>query len=116
MKKTFVLSALLCCVLGGAALGDSHTAPSQPPQTGKADKPAIVMGCVSAGNGSFKLTDGSGTNYQLAGDETKFTEHIGHRVEITGTITPSSSGQSGSQSTLTVASIKQIASTCNSSH
>jgi hypothetical protein len=115
MRNPVVITALLYCLIGGAALADSHTERSQPPQTGKADKPAIVMGCVSAGNGSFKLTDGSGTNYQLAGDETKFTEHIGHRVEITGTITPSSSGQSGSQSTLTVASIKQIASTCNSS-
>lgn len=83
-----------------------------------------VEGCLQGSNGSFTLTDASGTTYQLQGDTAKLTEHVGHEVRITGsssgaaspsassTATPSSSG--ANQQTLTVEKVKHISKTCKS--
>jgi hypothetical protein len=104
---------MLCFVICAAALTYTDTGSTQtsPPQ-GRAAK---VLGCVSASNGNYNLTDGSGTIYRLAGDASKFNEHNAHKVEVTGTVTPSTSDQAGSQPTLTVASIQPIAPNCNAS-
>ncbi len=121
MKRPLVLSAMLCFVICATALTYIDTGSTQSPTTstqqpGKADKPATkVQGCVSAGNGAFNLTDGSGTIYRLAGDASKFPEHNGHKVEVTGTIAPPTSGQADSQPTLTVSAIELIASSCTAS-
>jgi hypothetical protein len=116
MHKPFLLSAMFCFVICATAL--TYTDTPQPPKTstqqpGKNDKQAKILGCVSASNGAFSLTDGSGTIYKLAGDVSKFPEHNGHKVEVTGTIAPPTSGQADSQPTLTVAAIELIAPSCN---
>jgi hypothetical protein len=87
----------------------------------------------SAGN--WTLTDQSGKTYQLAGDTSKLSDHVGHQVRIMGTdnsssasssgsSSPSSSSSSsatgagsssGSQPTFTVQKVKMISSTCSTS-
>jgi hypothetical protein len=92
-----------------------------------------VEGCLSGSSGNYTLKDQNGTTYQLAGDTSQLSDHVGHEVQITGSTqsasasTPSSStgssaassAQSGSSSssqpTLNVASVKHIAATCSSS-
>jgi Protein of unknown function (DUF5818) len=83
-----------------------------------------VEGCLQGSGGNFMLTDSSGVTYQLQGDTSKLTEHVGHEVQIKGT-TSGSAGSSqssgaaagssaGSQQTLNVDSVKHIAKTCKS--
>jgi hypothetical protein len=86
----------------------------------------------SAGN--WTLTDQSGKTYQLAGDTSKLSDHVGHQVRLMGTdnsssasssgSSPSSSSPSsatgagaasGSQPTFTVQKVKMISSTCSTS-
>jgi hypothetical protein len=89
----------------------------------------------SAGN--WTLTDQSGKTYQLAGDTSKLSDHVGHQVRLMGTdnsssasssgstgSSPSSSSgssatgagaASGSQPTFTVQKVKMISSTCSTS-
>jgi len=88
-----------------------------------------VQGCLQGSSGSFTLTDKSGTTYQLGGDTSKLTEHVGHEVQIKGMTSPSapsaagssssnpsgSSAAGGSQSTLTVKEVKHMSKTCTSS-
>jgi hypothetical protein len=81
------------------------------------------------------LTDQTGKTWQLAGDTSKLSDHVGHQVRIMGTdnsssasssgsmgsSTNSSSGSSatgagsssGSQPTFTVQKVKMISSTCS---
>ena len=108
-----MLLFVICATFITFMSADSHQ-PS-PQQPAKGDKQAKVQGCVSEANAIFNLTDSSGTIYRLAGDASKFTEHNGHRVEVTGAITPSTSSQTDSQPTITVSSVQHIASTCNAS-
>lgn len=78
---------------------------------------------MQGSNGSFTLTDNSGTTYQLQGDTSKLSKYVGHDVQITGSTSPtsgstaasSSSGtsQGGSQQqTLTVDKMKHISESC----
>jgi len=83
-----------------------------------------VEGCLAGSDGNFTITDSSGTTYQLQGDTSKLTEHVGHEVQIKGTTSGSagsnpSSGaaagsSAGSQQTLNVDSVKHMAKTCKS--
>jgi len=83
-----------------------------------------VEGCLQGSSGNFTLTDKAGTTYQLAGDTSKLTEHVGHEVEIKGTTSaPGSSAGSSAASTgsapsgsqtLTVVKVKHMSKTCSS--
>ena len=81
-----------------------------------------VQGCLQGSNGSYTLTDKSGTTYQLAGDTSKLSDHVGHEVKITGTTSGSSATSSSmgapaggtQQPTLTVESMKRVSKTCQS--
>ncbi|MGB8130296.1 MAG: hypothetical protein WCG81_10935, partial [Candidatus Angelobacter sp.] len=90
---------------------------------------------------NWTLTDQSGKTWQLAGDTSKLSDHVGHQIRVTGTdnsssasnsgsgsmgSSPSSSSSgssatgagssaSGSQSTFTVKKVKMISSTCSTS-
>jgi Protein of unknown function (DUF5818) len=86
----------------------------------KASSQTSVEGCLQGSNGTFTVTDNSGTTYTLEGDTSKLTEHVGHEVQITGTASaasePSSSSApaSGGSHTLTVQKVKHISKTCKS--
>ena len=75
-----------------------------------------IEGCLQGPNGSFTLTDSSGTTYQLQGDTSKLSKHVGHDVQITGSTSGSGPASPGSdtprgvsqQHTLSVDKVKHI--------
>ena len=74
----------------------------------------------SSGSSATAGTSGSASSatassYKLDADDAKLTPHVGHKVEISGTVEPASSAASSSMSspTLKVDSVKMIASTCS---
>jgi Protein of unknown function (DUF5818) len=130
----------------------SSTSPSQQPATPDAsstttqttttqttqtstDSANSVEGCLSGSAGNWTLTDQSGKTWQLAGDTSKLSEHVGHQVRIVGDNSASGSNSSsgsasgssansggsttgagsssGSQSTINVKKVKMISSTCS---
>ena len=55
------------------------------------------------------------SSYRLDADASKLTPHVGHKVEISGTVQPSTSSSSSAASaapTLKVDNVKMIAATC----
>jgi hypothetical protein len=150
MRKTVVLCLFLLCAVWAFAQ-TSPTQPSSPSQSSSPSSSQVpdqnasptsgqnsqmgssqsssgnetkVTGCLNGSSGNYTLTDSSGKTWQLSGDTSKLSEHVGHQVEITGTPASASSstgnpggasaGSSGSseQSTLNVTSMKHIATTC----
>jgi ABC-type oligopeptide transport system substrate-binding subunit len=105
----------------------TQTTTTQTTQT-SSDSANSIEGCLNGSAGNWTLTDQSGKTYQLAGDTSKLSDHVGHQVRITGTdnsssasssgSSPSSSAtgagsSSGSQPTFTVQKVKMISSTCS---
>jgi len=123
MARTFLLAISL---LASAAWLQAQ---SQYPQTGSSQKGAsasgqtTVEGCLRGSDGNYTLTDKSGTTYQLQGDTSKLSAHVGHEVQITGSTTSASSATSPTtgtpagatpQPTLTVQNMKHLSKTCKS--
>lgn len=83
------------------------------------DKGNAIEGCLSGSAGNFTLTDASGTAYQLAGDTSKLSDHVGHQVRVwgdnSGAGASSATGTSASSapSTFTVKRVKMVSSTCS---
>ena len=80
-----------------------------------------VEGCLQGSNGSFTITDRAGKTYQLAGDTSKLTDHVGHEVQITGSTSGSDASASsttpgaasgGQEATINVEKIKHVSKTC----
>lgn len=138
--KHLVLAALLCCGLWAFAQTDNQAAqPNMSGQTAGApsatstssgNSTMTVDGCLSGSAGNYTLTDKtSGTTYTLAGDTSKLSDHVGHEVRVTGTMSGSGSSASsasnatasgntsamGGQQTITVRSMKHVAATCTAS-
>ena len=92
------------------------------PQAVPTDTPGAktVQGCLQGSGGSYTLTADSGTIYQLTGNTSELSAHVGHEVEITGkssgSIATGSASESAAgvsqQATLDVKSMKHIAKTC----
>lgn len=113
----------------------SSTTTTQTTQT-SSNSSTSIEGCLSGSAGNWTLTDQSGKTWQLAGDTSKLSDHVGHQVRLMGTdnsasasgssnpssSNPSSSAgatgagsSSGTQSTFTVNKVKMISSTCSTS-
>ena len=111
----------------------TQTTTTQTTQT-SSDSSNSIEGCLNGSAGNWTLTDQSGKTWQLAGDTSKLSDHVGHQVRIMGTDSSSSasssgssspssssgssatgagSSSSGSQSTFTVKNVKMISSTCS---
>src|SRR5215471_2394872 len=126
MRRMLLFSFLLLCAIWVAA----QTYPSQSSsqtssQTSMSDNKTTVQGCLKGSAGNYTLTDSSGTTWQLSGDTSKLSDHVGHTVEITGTTSKSGEGSSGTsgtpgagssktQPTLNVSSMKHVSETCSS--
>lgn len=119
MLKTLILPSVLFLLTVGL---QAQQYPSGQPSD-KSSGQTKVEGCLQGTAGNFTLTDSSGVAYQLQGDTTKLTEHVGHEVQITGstsgasaTSTSSAASSSGgaSQPTLEIKSVKHISKTCKS--
>ena len=81
-----------------------------------------IQGCLQGSNGSYTLKADSGTTYQLQGDTSMLSKHVGHEVQITGTssgdgsstseASPNAGTAGGTQRTLTVDNMKHVSKTC----
>jgi hypothetical protein len=82
-----------------------------------------IQGCLGRSDGGYTLTDKSGTAYQLSGETAQLSDHVGHTVQIKGTMvdsgatpgTPSSTNTGTAQPDINVSSVKHISETCGSS-
>jgi hypothetical protein len=111
----------------------TQTTTTQTTQT-SSDSANSIEGCLNGSAGNWTLTDQSGKTWQLSGDTSKLSDHVGHQVRLMGTdnsgsgssgsngaATNPSSGagatgagsSSGSQSTFNVKKVKMISSTCS---
>jgi hypothetical protein len=122
MTKTFLLA--LSLLVSTAWL----CAQSQYPQTGSsqtgttASEQTTVKGCLQGSNGNYTLMADNGTTYQLQGDTSKLSSHVGHEIQVTGSTMSTAAGSSSTstqssgtqQSTLTVQSFKHISKSCTS--
>ena len=111
MRHLLLFGVLLLGVSWAAA----QTSPSQ--GTGGSSGQETVKGCLSNSGGSYMLTDKNGKSFQLTGDTSKLSDHVGHEIKVTGTAgSASASSDSGAMSqaspTLEVSTIKHIAKTC----
>ena len=111
----------------------TQTTTTQTTQT-SSNSSTSIEGCLSGSAGNFTLTDQSGKTWQLAGDTSKLSDHVGHQIRLMGTdnsssasgssspsssIPSSSAGATGagtsSGATFTVNKVKMISSTCSTS-
>ncbi|HEX3091925.1 MAG TPA: hypothetical protein VHW72_04835 [Candidatus Angelobacter sp.] len=110
----------------------TQTTTTQTTQT-SSNSSTSIEGCLSGSAGNWTLTDQSGKTWQLAGDTSKLSDHVGHQVRLMGSDNSSSasgssssrpsssagatgaSSSSGTQSTFTVNKVKMISSTCSTS-
>ncbi|HEY3768388.1 MAG TPA: hypothetical protein VGN44_06930 [Candidatus Angelobacter sp.] len=102
----------------------TSTTTTQTTETSTGSSTAIE-GCLSGSSGNFTLTDQSGKAYQLAGDTSKLTEHVGHQIRVMGSSSDSNAassasgsnasagGASSGSSTFTVKKVKMISSSCS---
>ena len=86
--------------------------------------PFMLTNAATAGAGAPVATSGSGAgaagkaSYRLDGTESTLTPHVGHKVEITGTLEerPASAAAGASSNTsagtLKVDSVKMVSTTC----
>jgi len=112
-------------VLAAAAVPHAQTTPAQ---AAAAARRFVALGCVSreasssgagrAGSAAapaFILTDTRGTSpetYRLDGDEKLLTFHVGHTVEVSGSLTPVASDPSGKTFVMKVAQLTYISPSC----
>ena len=108
----------------------TQTTTTQTTQT-SSDSGNSIEGCLNGSAGNWTLTDQSGKTYQLSGDTSKLSDHVGHQIRVTGTDNSSSASNSssgsaggssssangagsssGSQPTFTVQKVKMISSSC----
>src|SRR6266571_7669610 len=73
----------------------TQTTTTQTTQT-SSNSSTSIEGCLSGSAGNWTLTDQSGKTWQLAGDTSKLSDHVGHQVRLMGT--DNSSPASGSSS------------------
>src|SRR5215813_1536771 len=65
----------------------SQSSPTQstaPDTSQTSNSGSSIEGCLAGSSGNYTLTDSTGKSYQLAGDTSKLTEHVGHQVRLTG--------------------------------
>lgn len=111
----------------------SQASPSQstaPDTSQTSSNSTSIEGCLAGSSGNYTLTDSTGKSWQLAGDTSKLTEHVGHQVRLSGSEAGGAAGAGGSasssagasasagaggsstQSTFTVQKVKMISSSC----
>jgi hypothetical protein len=93
----------------------------------KPSPPSPATGTTGTATPPSTSASATGTTYKLSGSAAELKPHLGHQIEITGTIpsassatgtgttppaTPPSSGSSANQPELRVRSVKMVSSTC----
>ena len=88
MQKLIRLSAMLLFVF---ALG-AYVKPSASAQEKAGASKTTVTGCLQKGDeaGEYSITGEDGKTYGLRSKTVKLSQHLGHKVTITGTLKPES--------------------------
>lgn len=88
MQKLVRFSATLLFVF---ALG-AYVKPSASAQEKSAGSKTTVTGCLQKGDeaGEYSITGEDGKTYGLRSRTVKLSQHLGHKVTITGTLSPES--------------------------
>src|SRR5262249_49385100 len=103
-----------------APTGTSGTAGA--PAASSSEPKFLLKSAASAGTGatgtSGSASSATAREYRLDGDDSKLTPHVGHKVEISGSLeeampSPSGAASSSSAPKLKVDSVKMIASSCS---
>jgi hypothetical protein len=104
-------------VAGFVAYGGSVSAQAPRPSTSQ----VVVIGCItqtSGANPRMVITDVRGgpmPSFQLDPNDAKLTLHVGHTVEVSGTLVAGSDGDAGAKGgslKLNVDSVKWVSSSC----
>lgn len=113
VATTLLLSVLVYAQTTSPAAQQLNPAQAGTQKTGGGD---TIEGCLAGSSGNFTLTDSSGKTYQLAGDTTKLSEHVGHTIRISGSqksADQQGSGGSSAQPTFTVEKVKMVSPSCS---
>lgn len=112
-KCLMILGLLLCASWLFAQEGSMGKSEGQ---MGKDAGQMKVEGCLQKSDSGFTLTDSTGKMYDLQGEASKLTDHVGHEVMVTGTTASAGSSMSNSQSepVLQVTGLKHVSKTCKS--
>jgi hypothetical protein len=92
-------------------------------QKGAASSPGGTTGTTGSSASAFMLTSAAkpatsretapiASSYKLDADDSKLSPHVGHKVEISGTVQPSSASAAAGAPTLKVDNVKMVAATC----
>ncbi|MFZ0300943.1 MAG: hypothetical protein WAM13_21520 [Candidatus Sulfotelmatobacter sp.] len=110
MRHLLLFSALLLAMSWAAAQTPASQGTSG--NTGQ----ETVKGCLSSSGGNYMLTEKNGKTFQLTGDTSKLSEHVGHEIKVTGTEGSAPASSNGAMSeanpTLEVSTFKHISKTC----
>src|SRR6202795_379258 len=125
-KLAFWLIPILCLSLCPVALIAQTAAPEK-----KAEKSQTVTGCLQKGDeaGEFSITGEDGKTWGLRSTSVKLDEHLGHKVNVTGTTTHETKAAEKAEekkegqvenaaskaeyADLTVTSLKMVSETCS---
>ena len=112
MKRIYLATAILLLSAVWMAAQQQPSDPGQNNSAKHADE-TTIQGCLNGSGSSFTLTDKSGKAYQLEGDASKLTDHVGHEVQLIGTQSAGSASSSDAQPTFTVKKLKMLAASCS---
>jgi LPXTG-motif cell wall-anchored protein len=116
MRNLIVTTAVLLLALG-IAVAQQPAATDTSSQTAANAEQKSIRGCVGGSEGNFTLLDESGITYKLQGlADDKLKEHVGHTVEISGSVSSgaaSSTTGAGAEQTLMISDIRMISEKCD---
>lgn len=109
---------LISVLMLGASWAAAQSYPSQGADASAAGQQHSVTGCLSSSGGAYTLAAKNGKTYELTGDTAKLSDHVGHEMKITGTMSPASESSTGTmakssgEETIDVTTFKHISKTC----
>jgi hypothetical protein len=128
MRNRLLLSLLL--LTSCWAIAQNYPSQNTSTQTGQMNSPTTstkdagsqsVVGCLSGSDGNYALSTKDGKSYNLTGDTSILSEHIGHTIRVTGVVSSSATAtQSGERvnannatgQSIQVSSVKHLSKTC----
>jgi hypothetical protein len=108
MRRLCLLTAsILLLSAWVVAQETSNPGSAESPQSSSNASQTTIEGCLSSSSGNYTLTDNSGKTYQLGGETSKLSSHVGHQVQIKGSemgATASATTPSGATATANTSS------------
>jgi hypothetical protein len=86
----------------------------------KSSSPTSIEGCLKFADGHYRLTDSTGTVYQLSNEANKLTHYVGQQIKVTGmmgvrtvdTTVQGTESTAKEQSVFKVKTVTHVADTC----